>query len=91
MGYALAPIEEALRGDRDAGEVSPGPVTETPGQGALNAVYDTTTIFPGQEQNLEFIAKRLLRGKALMRTGPDNAATEKSVLLGTPIYVALMD
>jgi hypothetical protein len=91
LGYALAPIEEALRDDRDEGEVSPGPAIETPGQGAINAVYDTTTIFPGPEQNLEFIAKRLLRGKGLIRGLPDHPVTEKSVLLGTPLYVALME
>jgi len=60
-------------------------------QNFLNLVYDTTTTYPGPEQNLEFIAKRLLRGKVLMPNGLDLPKTEKSILLGTPLYVALTD
>ncbi len=49
------------------------------------------TIFPGSEQNLEFIAKRLMRGKSLLADRPENPKSEKSMLLGTPLYVALLD
>jgi hypothetical protein len=91
-GYALSPLTETLRGDRDAGDVFPDPAAKTsPEQGAINAVHYTTTIFPGPEQNLEFIAKRLIRGKSLLPDLPDHPETDKSVLLGTPLYVALMD
>jgi hypothetical protein len=91
-GYAIGPLIEALRDDRDVGDFPQDPTAQiSPEQGAINAVHYTTTIFPGPEQNLEFIAKRLIRGKSLLPDEPDNPRTEKSVLLGTPLYVAQMD
>lgn len=46
------------------------------------AVYEATTALRGPEQNMEFIAKRLLHEE-----GPDGT----TVLLGSPLYVALVD
>jgi hypothetical protein len=65
LGYAIAPLTEALRSDDDKGDVEPifRQVT-SPEQGMINVVYDATTTFPGPEQNLEFVAKRLVRGRS---------------------------
>ena len=46
------------------------------------AVHEATTALRGPEQNMEFIAKRLLH-----EPGPDGT----TVLLGSPLYVALVD
>jgi hypothetical protein len=91
LGYALPPLIEALRGDRDAGEIIPQPAAKSPEQGAINAVHYATTVLPGPEQNLEFVAKRLLRGRTMFPNGPDYPRSDKSVLLGTPLYVALVE
>jgi hypothetical protein len=91
LGYALPPLAEALREDRDGGEVPPRPAAESPDQGVLNAVDHATATFPGPTQNVEFIAKRLLRGRSLVPDGRDHVRSEKSVLLGTPLYVASVD
>ncbi|SDP88826.1 DUF7019 family protein [Lentzea jiangxiensis] len=49
---------------------------------ALEAVRRTTTDLRGPAQNMEFVARRLLHGKS---AGGD------TVLLGSPLYVALVD
>ncbi|WP_212998679.1 DUF7019 family protein [Winogradskya consettensis] len=49
---------------------------------ALAAVHAASTGLRGPAQNMEFIAKRLLQGP-----GPDGTV----VLLGSPLYVALVD
>jgi hypothetical protein len=91
-GYAIGPLIEAFQGDRDGGDFAHDRTAQMSSeQGAIHAVHYTTTIFPGPEQNLEFIAKRLIRGKSFLPDEPDNPRTEKSVLLGTPLYVAQMD
>ncbi|MFJ9785079.1 DUF7019 family protein [Amycolatopsis sp. NPDC101161] len=51
---------------------------------ALAAVHRANEAMPGPEQNLEFVAKRLLHGPS-----PTTAGTR--VLLGSPLYVALVD
>lgn len=49
---------------------------------ALTVVHRATTSLRGPAQNMEFVAKRLLHGP-----GPEG----RPVLLGTPLYVALVD
>ncbi|MEV6694832.1 SAVMC3_10250 family protein [Micromonospora sp. NPDC051196] len=51
---------------------------------ALTAVHRANEVMPGPHQNLEFVAKRLLHGPSPTTEGFD-------VLLGTPLYVALVD
>jgi uncharacterized protein DUF7019 len=51
---------------------------------ALIGVELATTQIYGPKENLEFMAKRLLSGKLDDRT-------KKTVLLGTPLYVAIAD
>jgi hypothetical protein len=51
---------------------------------ALAAVHRANEVMPGPHQNLEFVAKRLLHGPSPRIDGLD-------VLLGTPLYVALVD
>jgi hypothetical protein len=51
---------------------------------ALAAVQRANEVMPGPPQNLEFVAKRLLHGPSPLTAGQD-------VLLGTPLYVALVD
>jgi hypothetical protein len=78
LGYALPPLAEALQGDRDAGQVAPpevGSPVVSAEQGALNAVYYATTVFPGPTQNLEFIAKRLVHGRSYLPEQPGVPAT----------------
>jgi hypothetical protein len=53
--------------------------------GALETVRKAVRDLRGPTQNLEFVAKRLLDGDA---GGPDGP---QPVLLGTPVYVALVD
>ncbi|MEV0153833.1 SAVMC3_10250 family protein [Micromonospora sp. NPDC050686] len=53
-------------------------------RGALAAVHRANDVMPGPHQNLEFVAKRLLHGPSPTTEGVD-------VLLGTPLYVALVD
>lgn len=50
---------------------------------ALANVHTAVTSLPGPAQNIEFVAKRLLHGNDQRSGG--------SVLLGSPIYVALVD
>ncbi|MFJ3405972.1 DUF7019 family protein [Promicromonospora sp. NPDC090134] len=52
---------------------------------ALETVRKAVSGLTGPTQNVEFVAKRLLHGDA---GGPGAA---RSVLLGTPVYVALVD
>ena len=49
---------------------------------AFEAVHRATTDLRGPAQNMEFIAKRLVHGET---------AAGESVLLGSPLYVALVD
>lgn len=51
---------------------------------ALGAVQQANTTLRGPAHNVEFVAKRLLHG-------PSPAKENTSVLLGTPLYVALVD
>lgn len=51
---------------------------------ALTAVHRANEAMPGPDQNLEFVAKRLLHGPSPTSPGVD-------VLLGSPLYVALVD
>ncbi|MEV7044046.1 SAVMC3_10250 family protein [Amycolatopsis sp. NPDC051061] len=65
----------------------PGIATAVTGDGdgdaeACQDVRRATTDLRGPAQNMEFIAKRLLHGKT---------ADGESVLLGSPLYVALVD
>lgn len=53
--------------------------------GALETVRKAVAAVPGPTQNVEFVAKRLLHGDV----GDPDAA--QPVLLGTPVYVALVD
>ncbi|MFD6138681.1 DUF7019 family protein [Promicromonospora sp. NPDC060271] len=53
--------------------------------GALETVRKAVAGLRGPTQNVEFVAKRLLHGEA---GGPD---APHPVLLGTPLYVALVD
>jgi len=58
-------------------------------RGVLMAVQLATTQMEGPEQKLEFVAKRLAQG---FSPYPDRDAKQgMKVLLGTPIYVALID
>jgi hypothetical protein len=50
---------------------------------ALAKVHEVVTHLRGPAQNVEFVAKRLLHGNDL--------CSEEPVLLGSPIYVALVD
>jgi hypothetical protein len=47
-------------------------------------VHRANEAMPGPDQNLEFVAKRLLHGPSPTSPGVD-------VLLGSPLYVALVD
>lgn len=51
-------------------------------EAALSVVQRATTSLRGPAQNLEFLAKRLLYGRTV---------DGRSVLLGTPLYVAIAD
>lgn len=57
---------------------------DTADQAALTAVHRADAVMRGPTQNVEFVAKRLLHG-------PSPAQDGLSVLLGTPLYVALVD
>ncbi|WP_430790799.1 DUF7019 family protein [Actinoplanes sp. G11-F43] len=48
----------------------------------LAAVHEATTTLPGPAQRIEFVAKRLVHG-----TGPGG----ETVLLGSPLYLAMAD
>jgi hypothetical protein len=52
-------------------------------QNVLDKVFATSNIMDGSAQRLEFLAKRLLHGQW--------TATNRRVLLATPIYVAMAD
>ncbi|MFY1689468.1 DUF7019 family protein [Plantactinospora sp. WMMB782] len=66
-------LAEAIRQEDDARE-----------RDALAAVHRANEVMPGPQQNLEFVAKRLLHG-------PSPTTDGRYVLLGTPLYVALVD
>jgi len=56
----------------------------------LAAVELATTQMMGPEQNVEFLARRLMSGPVQLR--PENSSFgSKTVLLATPLYVALAD
>lgn len=57
-------------------------ITPTDATDQMAAVHEATSTLRGPEQNMEFIAKRLLHGP-----GPQ----DEHVLLGSPLYVALVD
>ncbi|MFI7672170.1 DUF7019 family protein [Actinophytocola sp. NPDC049390] len=75
-----------LRADPEIGALTEAIKHEDDGahKGALAAVQRATEAMPGPEQNLEFVAKRLL-------DGPSPTADGGHVVLGTPLYVALVD
>lgn len=91
LGYALPPLTDALRADRDHGEIEPRSTETSSSQGAINAVHHANTMLRGPEQNLEFLAKRLARGSSTLPDEPDHPRSGRHVLLGTPLYVALVD
>lgn len=91
LGYAVPPLTEALGNDDDKGDIDSSPTDVSAEQGAINAVHYATSIFPGPEQNLEFVAKRLIRGRSLLPDEPEHPHSERMVLLGTPLYVALVE
>ena len=57
---------------------------DSPDQAVLAAVHRANAVMPGPDQNLEFVAKRLL-------SGPSPSVEGTAVLLGSPLYVALVD
>ncbi|MFU8874706.1 DUF7019 family protein [Micromonospora sp. SL4-19] len=57
---------------------------DQPDRAALAAVRQANAAMPGPAQNVEFVAKRLLHG-------PGAGTDGRAVLLGTPLYVALVD
>jgi len=75
-----------LRSDPEIGALTEAIKREDDGahKGALAAVQRANEAMPGPDQNLEFVAKRLL-------TGPSPTADGVNVVLGTPLYVALVD
>lgn len=75
-----------LRADPGIGALTEAIKHEADGahKGALAAVQRANEAMPGPEQNLEFVAKRLL-------DGPSPTADGGHVVLGTPLYVALVD
>ncbi|WP_410633186.1 DUF7019 family protein [Amycolatopsis sp. cmx-4-83] len=75
-----------LRSDPGIGALTEAIKHEDDGahKGALAAVQRANEAMPGPDQNLEFVAKRLLHGPSPTGGGVD-------VLLGTPLYVAQVD
>lgn len=56
---------------------------------ALAAIHQTNTTLRGPAQNVEFVAKRLLHGPSPY---PEvDPRPDMTVLVGTPLYVALAD
>ena len=54
----------------------------------LSTIYSASRGASGPEQNLEFVAKRLLYGNSSRAWGEDS---NRTVLLATPLYVAMVD
>ncbi|WP_290056959.1 DUF7019 family protein [Amycolatopsis solani] len=80
----LPSLLAGLRSDPDIGALTEAIKHEDDGahKGALAAVRRANEAMPGPDQNLEFVAKRLL-------SGPTGDGV--NVVLGTPLYVAQVD
>jgi len=76
-------IEEDLKFDERKQQSPDRAEVEAGGDRSLQAVELATTEIKGPTQPLEFIAKRLLYGRGYSK--------KKKVLLGTPLYVALLE
>ena len=75
---------------KELGESLPSPYNEKPfGDQALGGVYLATVLGKGPSQELEFVAQRLAHG-----TCPApwrDPGTPETVLVGTPLYVAMSE
>jgi hypothetical protein len=72
---------------KELGELLPGDLADS--EQTLMAVYVATIHGKGPVQELEFVAKRLARGTLPAKfSSPDRPET-RTILVGTPLYVAL--
>lgn len=88
-----SPLLHLLASDKRP-ELSPNvsrPSTNVENQQALFDVAYATKTMQGLTQELEFLAKRLLDSECPAEIRGMFGFSEKRVLLGTPIYVALVD